>query len=90
MVTSFKEGTWCLGDWCAPEPWTLPTPFVNTYFRIKTTLEVIEIARIIGREEDIPALAAHAAREAHPLYPVPKLMTARELEDVYREVITTP
>ena len=42
------------------------------------------------REEDIPALATHAAREAHPLYPVPKLMTARELEDIYREVITTP
>ena len=62
VVTSFKEGGWCLGDWCAPEPWTLPTPFVNTYFRIKTTLEVIEIARIIGREEDIPALEADVAK----------------------------
>lgn len=56
VVTSYKEGGWCLGDWCTPVRWTLPTPFVNTYFRVKTTLEVIEIARIIGREEDIPRL----------------------------------
>ena len=37
--------------------------------------------------EDIPALAKHAAREAHPLYPVPKLMTARELEGIYRKIL---
>ena len=29
---------------------------------------------------DIPALALHAEKEANPLYPVPKLMTAKELE----------
>ena len=28
------------------------------------------------RREDIPAMAAHAAREANPLYPVPRLMDA--------------
>lgn len=36
------------------------------------------------RKEDIPALARHAEKEANPLYPVPKLMTAAELEDVIR------
>ena len=35
---------------------------------------------------DIPRMARHAAREANPLYPVPKLMTARELETFYRQV----
>ena len=30
--------------------------------------------------EDIPMMAKHADREANPLYPVPKLMDARELE----------
>lgn len=30
------------------------------------------------RKEDIPALAAHAAREANPFYPVPKLMDVRD------------
>lgn len=37
--------------------------------------------------EDIPALAVKAEREANPLYPVPKLMTARELEQFYFAVM---
>lgn len=37
------------------------------------------------RPQDIPQMAKHAAREANPLYPVPKLMNARELEDFYRQ-----
>lgn len=36
------------------------------------------------QECDIPAMAKHAAREANPLYPVPKLMNAAELERLYR------
>ena len=35
------------------------------------------------RKEDIPVLAAHAEREANPLYPVPVLMTKNELERFY-------
>ena len=38
------------------------------------------------REKDIPVMAKHADREANPLYPVPKLMTGRELEQFYRLV----
>ena len=38
------------------------------------------------REEDIPALARHAEKEANPLYPVPKLMTAKELESFYHKI----
>ena len=38
------------------------------------------------RREDIPALAKHAEREANPLYPVPKLMGARELAEIYHQV----
>ncbi|MBQ3008851.1 MAG: iron-containing alcohol dehydrogenase, partial [Oscillospiraceae bacterium] len=34
-------------------------------------------------EEDIPALAKHAEKEANPLYPVPVLMTSTELEGFY-------
>lgn len=33
--------------------------------------------------EDIPAMSLHAAKEANPLYPVPKLMTQKELETYY-------
>lgn len=35
------------------------------------------------REEDIPKLALYADKEANPLYPVPKLMNAKELEKFY-------
>lgn len=35
------------------------------------------------RREDIPVMAAHAAREANPLYPVPRLMDRHELETLY-------
>ena len=35
---------------------------------------------------DIPAMAAHAEKEANPLYPVPRLMTKEELEGFYRQV----
>ncbi len=36
------------------------------------------------REEDIPMMARYAAKEANPLYPVPVLRNARELERYYR------
>lgn len=39
------------------------------------------------REEDIPQLAAFADKEANPLYPVPVLMDARELEQFYYDVM---
>lgn len=35
------------------------------------------------REEDIPKLASYAEKEANPLYPVPVLMDARQLETFY-------
>ncbi|MGN0983883.1 MAG: iron-containing alcohol dehydrogenase [Gemmiger sp.] len=39
------------------------------------------------RREDIPSLARHADREANPLYPVPRLMDAGELEQFYLDVL---
>ena len=35
------------------------------------------------RKEDIPKLARYADKEANPLYPVPVLMDAEELEQFY-------
>ena len=35
------------------------------------------------KKEDIPEMARHADREANPLYPVPKLMNAKELRKFY-------
>ena len=39
------------------------------------------------READIPRLAQFAYKEANPLYPVPVLMDARELERFYHDVM---
>lgn len=39
------------------------------------------------RKEDIPELSAYAAKEANPLYPVPMLMNANELEEFYYDVL---
>ena len=47
--------------------------------------EIIRSCAEIGKE-DIPSLAKHAAREANPLYPVPKRMTTKELEQFYYQV----
>lgn len=56
LVVSDKAGEWCLGDWCTLEPVCLPAPFVNNYYYIKAMENAIEIARLAGREEDIPLL----------------------------------
>lgn len=38
------------------------------------------------QSEDIPAMADHAAREANPLYPVPKIFNKDELAELYRKI----
>ena len=38
------------------------------------------------QKEDISGIAKHAEKEANPLYPVPKLMTKKELEGFYYEI----
>lgn len=40
------------------------------------------------KEEDIPELARIAVKEANPLYPVPKLRTAKQLQKLYYQVKT--
>ncbi len=40
------------------------------------------------KTEDIPELAKTAEHEANPLYPVPKLYTAKQLETIYHQIST--
>ncbi len=67
LVTSDKSGEWCLGDWCGPnilypekelvsfgQQIFPPAAYVNTYFKVKSLMQMCEIARIIGEEQDIP------------------------------------
>jgi alpha-L-rhamnosidase len=67
LVTSDKAGEWCLGDWCCPnvlypekditshnQQMLMPSPFVNTYFMVKSLEKMIWIARRIGKDGDVP------------------------------------
>ena len=40
------------------------------------------------KAEDIETLARHADKEANPLYPVPKLLGATELADIYTQLLS--
>lgn len=66
LVTSDKEGAWCLGDWCAPNILSydknvtyrnqqvfLPPSFVNTYFMVKSLEKMCKIADVLGKHNDI-------------------------------------
>lgn len=52
---------------------------MNQRMNIPSTFSNIE-------SSDIPAMAEHADKEANPLYPVPKLMDAKELQKIYYNV----
>lgn len=53
---------------------------MNALMHIPTSIPQI-------REEDIPGMARKAAKESNPLYPVPVLMDAHELEAMYRKLM---
>ena len=56
--------------------------FIEAIRQMKKDLNVPDVIPEI-KEEDIPELARFADKEANPLYPVPKLMNASELEKFY-------
>lgn len=56
---------------------------------IEDLKEKLNIPKTFGdiiQEKDIPYLAKHAAKEANPLYPVPKEMNRKELEEILKEL----
>lgn len=56
--------------------------FINWIREMNRYMDIPEYIDGI-KEADIPAMARHADRESNPLYPVPKLMDAAELENMY-------
>ncbi|MBQ7101282.1 MAG: family 78 glycoside hydrolase catalytic domain, partial [Clostridia bacterium] len=79
----YKEAKeWCLGDWCSPmdlykpEYHTMsrvliPETYVNTVLFIKQMKMVIELAKIIGKEElvsHLPELIAKASKSVERAY----------------------
>ena len=61
------------------------TKFIQAVKALNANMQIPAALPGILRE-DIPTLAKHAEKEANPLYPVPKLMTAKELEAFYYQV----
>lgn len=68
-----------LGDRAAAEAFIAWVHSMNEAMEIPETLPGI-------LSEDIPSMARRADAEGNPLYPVPMLMDASELEDMYRLV----
>ena len=59
--------------------------FINAVKQLNADMGIPN--KIAGiQREDIAALADHAEKEANPLYPVPKLMTAAQLEQIYYKI----
>lgn len=56
--------------------------FIRAIEEMKERLGIVNIVKEI-QETDIPKLAHYADKEANPLYPVPKLMDASQLEKFY-------
>ena len=63
-------------------PMTGAIKFINAVKALNASMNIPE--KLPGiQKEDIPSLAKHAAKEANPLYPVPKLMNTKQLEQFY-------
>lgn len=66
-------------------PMTGAAKFINAIKELNANMNIPN--KLSGiQKDDIDALAKNAEREANPLYPVPKLMTKKELEGFYYQV----
>lgn len=65
---------------------TASSKLINKILQMNENMQIPKRFDFI-QESDIPALAKHASKEANPLYPVPKLMNARELEKIYYKIL---
>ncbi len=63
--------------------------FIQAIKDMKKRFDIGDTVKEI-REEDIPKLAHYADKEGNPLYPVPVLMDAAELEQFYYLLMETP
>lgn len=59
--------------------------FIKAIRKLNKEMEIPEKLKGINKE-DIANMARHADKEANPLYPVPKLMNSKELEEIYYKV----
>lgn len=66
-------------------PDTAAAKFIDAIRRLNANMDIPD--KISGiRAEDIPEMAKRAEKESNPLYPVPKLMTKKDLEAFYHQI----
>ena len=68
------------------EPEVAAQQFISAIQELKQKFDIPDTVPEI-REEDLPKLAHYADKEANPLYPVPILMNAEELEMFYKKLM---
>ena len=57
LIWREEEGGWCLGDWCPPGGnIQIPETYVNTVLYVRFMQQVIEIAEILGRQDEVSFL----------------------------------
>ena len=56
LVCREEKDGWCLGDWCTPDPIVVPETYINTVLYVRFIQQVIESARILGREDEVSHL----------------------------------
>lgn len=57
LVWREEEGGWCLGDWCPPGFHVLmPETYVNSVLYVRFMQQVLEIADILGRQNEVSFL----------------------------------
>lgn len=60
--------------------------FIDKIKEMNKKMDIPEKFEGIIKEEDIPVMVERAYKEANPLYPVPKFMGKKELEEMYRKI----
>lgn len=61
--------------------------FINQIEKMNQDMGITNNMKDIIKLEDIPELVNHAYKEGFPLYPTPKLLTKKELTNIYLELI---
>ncbi len=57
LIWREEEGGWCLGDWCPPGgKIQIPETYVNTVLYVRFMQQVMEIAEILGRQDEVTFL----------------------------------
>lgn len=67
LVVCGEPGGWCLGEWNTPQEVSIPAPFVNTYFYVKSLLTAAQIAEILDLPDESIRLFQKAEQKKEAL-----------------------